>query len=251
MVTHAGIDGFSRLIVFMKCSSNNKAATVYKCFLNAAQLYGLPSRVRSDQGKENCLVAQHMLQQRGTDRNSMITGSSVHNQRIERLWKDMHQGVTRLYYRLFYYMEECHLINHLNDAHIYALHYVYVPRINRALNSFKESWNNHGLRTECNFSPSQRFVGGSLQLHQSGLTAVDFFEHVPDEYGNVEEGSFAEEESDVVVPNCRFELSVEQFEQLQVTVDPLTESNNYGIELYESTLQFIDHESSQAQPNIN
>ena len=64
MVTHAAIDDFSRLIVFMKCSSNNKAAaTVYECFLNATQLYGLPSRVRSDQGKENCLVAQRMLQQ--------------------------------------------------------------------------------------------------------------------------------------------------------------------------------------------
>ncbi len=36
-------------------------------------------------------------------------------------------------------------------------------------------------------SPSQRLfcIGRSLQLHQSGLTAVEFFEHVPQDYGTV------------------------------------------------------------------
>ena len=81
IVTHAGIDGFSRIIVFMRCSSNNKATTVYSYFLEAVDNYGLPSRVRSDQGGENRLVARHMLEYRGEDRGSMLTGSSVHNQR--------------------------------------------------------------------------------------------------------------------------------------------------------------------------
>ena len=39
MVTHAGIDGFSRMIVFMKCSSNNEATTVYSLFLDAVSVY--------------------------------------------------------------------------------------------------------------------------------------------------------------------------------------------------------------------
>ena len=106
LITHGGIDGYSRLIVYLQCSSNNRASTVYELFIRAVQQYHLPSRVWSDQGTENVLVAQHMLESRGAERASMITGSSVHNQRIERLWRDLHHGVTKLFYRLFYYLEQ-------------------------------------------------------------------------------------------------------------------------------------------------
>ena len=82
-VTHAGIDGYSRLIVFMHCSDNNRSTTVYTHFIKAIRLYGLPSRVRTDQGKESIKIAEHMLENRGVNRASIITGNSVHNQRIE------------------------------------------------------------------------------------------------------------------------------------------------------------------------
>ena len=62
-------------IVFVKCLCNNKASTVYEWFLEAIDKYGLPSRVRSDQGGENKRFAEHMLQFRGVVRGSMITGS--------------------------------------------------------------------------------------------------------------------------------------------------------------------------------
>ena len=81
-MTHAAIDGFSRLVVFIKCSTNNQASTVYNLFLESVREYGLPSRIRCDQGGENILVAQHMLEHRGTERRSVLVGSSVHNQRI-------------------------------------------------------------------------------------------------------------------------------------------------------------------------
>lgn len=40
-VIHGGIDGHTRLIVYLKCSGNNQADTVYNCFEEAVQLHGL------------------------------------------------------------------------------------------------------------------------------------------------------------------------------------------------------------------
>ena len=48
---------FSRMIVFLRCSTNNRASTVFDAFQSAVEKFGLPSRVRSDKGKENTDVA--------------------------------------------------------------------------------------------------------------------------------------------------------------------------------------------------
>ena len=47
-----------------------------------------------------------------------ITGSTVHNQRIERLWRDLYEQVINQYYNLFYNLEEAGLLDPLNDAHL-------------------------------------------------------------------------------------------------------------------------------------
>lgn len=62
-------------------------------FTEAVRKYGLPSRIRCDQGGENYGVAELMLKYRGVDRNSVLVGPSVHNQRIERLWRDVFDAV--------------------------------------------------------------------------------------------------------------------------------------------------------------
>ena len=58
-MVHGGIDGFSRLIVFLQCSSNNKSSTVLHAFRSGVQQYGLPQRIRSDRGGENVEVINH------------------------------------------------------------------------------------------------------------------------------------------------------------------------------------------------
>ena len=51
-------------------SSYNVLTTVYNLFLQAVNQYGLPSRIRCDQGGENTKVVQHMLHHRGIERRS-------------------------------------------------------------------------------------------------------------------------------------------------------------------------------------
>ena len=240
LVTHAGIDGYSRMIVFIHCSNNNKAATVYYHFLQAAREFGLPSRVRSDQGRENTLVTRRMLQKRGENRASMITGSSVHNQRIERLWRDVFQSVTGMFYRLFYHMEHHGLLSATNELHLFALHYIFLPRINKSLKNFQSSWNHHSIRTEHNSTPSQLFISGALRLCNMGMISLDFFDTVNDQYG-IDEGHLTTNEDDVelLIPEVNVHLTSNQMQQIETTINPLASSDNYGIDLYIRTVDTI------------
>ena len=236
-MTHAGIDGYTRMIVYLHCSTNNKATTVYELFLSSVRQFGVPSRVRSDQGGENVLVAQFMLEYRGSERRSMITGSSTHHQRIERLWRDVQRCVGELYYRLFYHMENLDLLDPTNEIHIYSLHLVYLHRINTSLKGFKEAWNYHKIRTEHNRTPHQLFTEGVLRLHSSGLVALDFLEEVDDEYGahGAENAIVIPDDYEgVQIPENRFSLNEEHAELLQQNVDFSAQSQNYAIDIYSS-----------------
>ena len=164
MVVHGGIDGFSRLIVYLNCSTNNNAQTVLCLFDNAVQCYDLPSRVRSDRGVENHEVGRYMLERRELDRGSMIVGSSVDNQRIERLWRDVFQAVLQTFYRLFCHIERMGILDHLNDKHLFSLHYVYVPVINQALKLYSQSRNMHSLSSCHSKTPLQIYTQGMITL---------------------------------------------------------------------------------------
>lgn len=127
----------SRLVTYLQCSDNNRADTVHNLFIEACREYNVPSRVRCDFGGENVDVARWMIENRGCSRSSVITGSSVHNARIERLWRDLRRVVVRPYANLFYYMESCGILNPLDDVHLFALHFIYLPRINKSLTEFR------------------------------------------------------------------------------------------------------------------
>lgn len=99
-----------------------------------------------------------------TDR---VTGTSVHNHRKERLWVDLYRSVAFLFYRLFHFLEQHSLLNPLNELHLFALHYVHMPKVKPSTQAFQE----------------QRFVQGALQLRPLSLVALDFFQKVGEDYG--------------------------------------------------------------------
>lgn len=158
-VVHGGIDGYSRSIVFLNCSNNNRSCTVLSHFRKATEEYGVPSRLRTDLGGENSGIWRYMLEQRPS-LSTVITGSSTHN---ERLWRDVTRCVGSLFRDIFSGLEDDGTLDPLNEIDIFCLHYVFNPRINKNLASFVESWNNHPVSTERNRTPNQLFISGALE----------------------------------------------------------------------------------------
>lgn len=69
-------------------------------------------------------------------------------------------------------MEEKGLLVADSEEHLAILHFIFLPRINRALRNFINQWNNHGLRTANYATPMQLFVEGVLNKRGTDHSAV-------------------------------------------------------------------------------
>ena len=227
-----GIDGFSRLPVMLKCTNNNKSETVLSCFLSAVYDYGVPSRVRTDMGQENVGIADFMIEKKGPNRGSIITGKSTHNQRIERLWRDVYEGVLDFYYKLFYFMEDNNILDPLNEVHLAVLHYIYLSKINVKLDLWRHAWAHHRVRT-INSTPIRLWLAGQVKDPDTdNLTHNDYASYGVEGVVNINQ---EDECRPVFLPpqitfneNCQAELDSQEYTSV-----------NYGIGDFTTALEIV------------
>ena len=177
-------------------------------------------------------MARAMIPRRGTER-----GSPVHNQRIERLWHYYFRCVGSLYYT-FYFIEDTGILTPDYDVDLFCLNFVYIPLINKALETFKCSWN-HTLSSEGNATPQHAAV------HPEYLSVLKLTIQLSideNQVGVDSDGPTPENRSnnDVQVREATCPLTDMQRTQLEAQIHSLEPCPNHGISLYLAAKDFVN-----------
>ena len=158
----------------------------------------------------------------------------MHNQRIERLWAEVNRVSSAVYKDLFQFLENYGLLDSLDELNLYALHFVFLPRINASLKEFREQWNHHGLCTVSHQSPKALWHTGMInECHEfegdTSLYGTDFNEPI----ANIQT------DNDIIVPESAVVLTPGQLNHLEQSVNPLVDDGNYGINHYVNVINIL------------
>ena len=258
-VLHAAIDGYSRYLIYLEANLNNRAETVLAAFLRGVEGVGhIPLRVRADKGSENREVSLWMIVARGENRGSFITGRSVHNQRIERIWREVNRWMTS-FHLIFQHLRQIDLYDPDNPVDRFVLGFVFLPLIRRSLAKFLRVWNYHKLRTEGYKTPTQLY-STLIQLQTGGIIpqtdSLDTFQ----DYGVDWEGPIPEQIQDdentnntaTVDPPERpladnhWRILIEEYRQILQSAfevgneDWMLTRYNYGIDFYREIRLWVE-----------
>ena len=128
---------------------------------------------------------------------------------------------------------------------MFVLQYVFLPRINRVIESFIQGWNKHPLRSMKNWSPERIWANGMLDLRNKSLQQVSEFHDridIPMELYGVDWHALTPSDDglsivDVGEIECPFDDPT--YYQLISNIDPLRESNQYGTDIYLDALNLV------------
>ena len=128
------------------------------------------------------------------------------------------------------------MLDPLSEIHLFVLHYVYCPRINRSLEELINGWNNHPLRTMRNCCPRLLWHSGLIAAANCDYAAIhSILDNSGDwnDYGIDWDGPLADldADNDVEVPEFAINLNSAQQHCLQVSIDPLSDDGNHGVTL--------------------
>ncbi len=69
----------------------------------------------------------------------------------------------KLAYDVLHNLEDSGFLDPSNTIHLFCAHYVFLPRLQRDLDTFTDAWNDHSIRTEQKLSPNQLWEIGLAQ----------------------------------------------------------------------------------------
>lgn len=188
----------------------------------------------------------------------MLLEEEVHTIRGLKDWVDLWRGGSNVYCDLFHFLESEGIVDVDNEMHMWALQYVYIPRINKDLTNFKHQWNNHGLRTERHQSPLQIFVRDCLAQQSLPSTAMQEIFARPSDSTGGETNSAELVGGDshsvsgavshvhwlerVTVPPNQFTVTDDEMKQLTEQIDPLEgPRENLGVNVLKDVLSFVEN----------
>ena len=251
-VLHGAIDGYSRRIIYLEANTDNRASTVLKAFVDGVNsIKAVPQRVRADKGKENRDVALWMLTINGVGRGSFITGRSVHNQRIERLWRDVNRWLTT-FHLVFNYLRLNSHYDPDDDVDRFSMIFVYLPILRRSLSQFSRIWNNHKLRTEQHRTPIQLYAHGNPESLWMPANEMELEQYGIDWNGPVPSNLDDELDSIMIEPPIMpladrdWNILVGQYrDQLHPEIETMennlmSPTTNYGVDMYLDVREWIE-----------
>ena len=222
-----GIDIFSRVIAFIVASGcgTNLAESNCSTFKKAIKKYSWPTSILTDKREEKTLIWKHMQETKG-DISAEITDKLERVQWITIIKNDLNLNIFRTLSETFYSFECEGSLDVSNDADIFCLHFVYLPRMNKLLDDFVTSYNACAIP------------------HGSGATPLQiFYAHSDNASGNNDILPNLSSSREVTTIEITLQgtcpIPEDKLEDLYDYVRPLEESSDNGKELYYRTGTYV------------